>query len=344
MAKYFTQYGDLQNQAASLQNIGKTLASYERELNSIVNAMDGRDSRMATLRTQVRDAATQIPRLSRCLSASGTAASEIGLSYLAAEKSVHGAVAGVKVIGSASQNAVAIATVGAASDISKWTVFTRATMGMAKGIKAGWQDKVTTGAKQLWSSTKNVLSTTGAKNTLKIAGGIASVVALSALTLNPITAPFIIIGGIYALNNIGSGIGGLKTGSEVNYLKTGMVNVLGEKTGGNVYNAGAIIATATTFVGGGKLVSGEMITAGATGASATTVMVKGIKGIVTTSVGFITSSADIGDNIENITGVPTGHLPPAIVDNLNAYEDVKGVYEAPKNAVDVTKIILGLFK
>lgn len=95
MAKYNIKYNDLQNQAASLQSIGKALASFESRLNSIANAMDTKDSSMAALRAQVKACSAQLPQLINRITVSGVAVGEIGAAYLAAEKTAYGAISGL---------------------------------------------------------------------------------------------------------------------------------------------------------------------------------------------------------------------------------------------------------
>ena len=50
------KYNELQSQAVSLKNIGKTLASFENRLNTIAKGMDSRDTSTAALKVHVHRA------------------------------------------------------------------------------------------------------------------------------------------------------------------------------------------------------------------------------------------------------------------------------------------------
>ena len=98
MATYHVKYYELQNQAVSLQNMGKTLASFENRLNTIAKVMDGRDTSMAVLKLQVMLYSRAVPALAARMSTGGTVVAEAASMYLSAEKSVHGAVVGVNAL------------------------------------------------------------------------------------------------------------------------------------------------------------------------------------------------------------------------------------------------------
>jgi hypothetical protein len=92
LSNYSIKYRDLQDQAASLQSIGRALASFEGRLNSIAKAMESRDGNMAALSAQTRNAAQQLPALSSRATASGIAVSAFAETYLSAERTVHDAI------------------------------------------------------------------------------------------------------------------------------------------------------------------------------------------------------------------------------------------------------------
>ena len=97
MAKYNVKHKDLLNQASSLWSAGNTYAYFESRLNTIANSMDSRDSNMASLKTQVKNTAMQIPAISRRITLSGTAVNEISTVYVSAEKTINSAIAAVKI-------------------------------------------------------------------------------------------------------------------------------------------------------------------------------------------------------------------------------------------------------
>ena|GEM_PF-6765341 len=98
MSTYSVTYKDLQNQATSLQGISKTVASFEGKLLSISNAMDGRDTGMSALKTQIKNAAGQIPLLQNKLNSASSAVSSIAATYLTAEKNAYGVGSNSKIL------------------------------------------------------------------------------------------------------------------------------------------------------------------------------------------------------------------------------------------------------
>ena len=93
MATYHVNYNELQNQAASLQNMGKTLASLESRLNTIAKGMDSRDTSMAALKLQVMQCGKTVPALATKVSASGSTLGGIVSTYKGAEQKEYNALA-----------------------------------------------------------------------------------------------------------------------------------------------------------------------------------------------------------------------------------------------------------
>ena len=96
MATYHVKYNELQSQAVSLQNMGKTLASLESRLNTIAKGMDGRDTSMAALKTQVMQCGKTVPALANKVSTSGTTLTGIVSTYKNAEEEKARALAALK--------------------------------------------------------------------------------------------------------------------------------------------------------------------------------------------------------------------------------------------------------
>ena len=86
MAKYYIWFNDFQNQAASFRNVAKTLAGLESRLISVVNAMDGRASSMASLKTEIRNFSKNIPEIADRVDSIGNTVLEIKNTYFNAEK------------------------------------------------------------------------------------------------------------------------------------------------------------------------------------------------------------------------------------------------------------------
>ncbi len=86
VARYSIKYNELKNHAVALQNIGKTLASFENRLYSITASMDTRDSSMESLKRQILAAGKNLPVISGKLASAGTAAENISNIYSLAEK------------------------------------------------------------------------------------------------------------------------------------------------------------------------------------------------------------------------------------------------------------------
>lgn len=87
MSKYYVKYNDLNNQADSLQNISKAIATFEGQLNSIVNNMDASDSSMYSLKNQLRNCGKDTRDIYRKISTIGITVKNISDSYLKFEKS-----------------------------------------------------------------------------------------------------------------------------------------------------------------------------------------------------------------------------------------------------------------
>ena len=149
VSKYNVWYNELRNQTSSLQSIGTALASFESRLNTIANAMDGRDSTMASLKTQVRSIGKTISPLNKKITSAGAAVGSISNTYLAAEKSSCGSISDVKMIILSSSQ----------SGVFDWNRVTNSRNFAATGamvastgsIRAGWWDKLKGGVIQLWN-------------------------------------------------------------------------------------------------------------------------------------------------------------------------------------------------
>lgn len=87
MAKYKIRNKELTNQAAAMQNIGKTFTSFENRLASISSSMDTRDSSMASLRNQLVSIKNNLPSITKKIVSAGIAAENIANTYETAEKS-----------------------------------------------------------------------------------------------------------------------------------------------------------------------------------------------------------------------------------------------------------------
>ena len=90
MATYSVRLNDFHSQAASFQNIGKTLASIEGKLNSVANTMDGRDSGMSSLKTGLSRNAGFVAHLSKRFAEDASALRGVSSEYIEAERIVLG--------------------------------------------------------------------------------------------------------------------------------------------------------------------------------------------------------------------------------------------------------------
>ncbi|HQK34910.1 MAG TPA: hypothetical protein PK074_09305 [Spirochaetales bacterium] len=88
MAKYYIRYNDLQNQAEALQKISRTLASFESRINAIANAMDSRDSNMASIRNKVKACGEVVFTLKNCTILMEGTIKKTNAIYLTVEKSI----------------------------------------------------------------------------------------------------------------------------------------------------------------------------------------------------------------------------------------------------------------
>lgn len=95
MAKYYIQYNDLQAQAESFKNISKTLGGFEGRLNSIVNAMDGRDSSMASLKRQVQNCGKSMPEMADKMNIMEKVVKDTIAEYLFTEKDNYKLIGGI---------------------------------------------------------------------------------------------------------------------------------------------------------------------------------------------------------------------------------------------------------
>lgn len=89
MAKFYIRHSELQTEAASLERISRTLNGLERRLNAIANAMDGRDSNMASLKAQVKKCGRNIPGHAGRARSLATVVGEARRIYSQGEKEVH---------------------------------------------------------------------------------------------------------------------------------------------------------------------------------------------------------------------------------------------------------------
>jgi len=194
MAKYSVKYKNLQHQADSLQSIGKTLASFESRLDSIVNAMDGKDNSMMVLKKQARSVSKQLPVLSNQITLGGAAVSSILTLYLSAEKSTYNSIAEGKGI---------IEDIGKVANVDRLPHAyyhphqnldvieisdkirnmalcigikkTRATVSNTKKTKVSWQDKLKNAGKAIYKTGANVVKA-GVKAGKKVADAVAPVI------------------------------------------------------------------------------------------------------------------------------------------------------------------------
>ncbi|HWQ79792.1 MAG TPA: hypothetical protein VN381_13285 [Anaerovoracaceae bacterium] len=88
MAKYYIRYNALHNQADALQKIGKTLGSLENRIDAVANAMDVRDSGMASLRNQVKTCGKAVLAFSNKTYSASAVMQEITKVYLLNEKKI----------------------------------------------------------------------------------------------------------------------------------------------------------------------------------------------------------------------------------------------------------------
>ena len=325
MARYNVKYKDLQKQATSLQSIGKTLASFESKLNSIANAMDGRDSSMASLKTQIKNSAKQLPSLSNRLTSGGAAVSSISALYLSEEKLAYGNLTQVKkvtmgmVAGSGAVGALILAT-GVA-------VVSGATVVNTKNVKSFLWNRIKDRATATYNAGVNVVKTTNnvvswikdkigpdgkyegvwkaVTTTTKLITG-ATLLATSVATGNP-------LGIIYGANMLISASADLYYIDKGNLDKVGKTDILKSamKTGGEVIgeNFGAGIG----YIIGGD----EGARTGATiGKSAGSTV-----GSIVYTVGGIYAAASVGKT------VVSGNKTVSELTKISSYSATKKVIE-----------------
>lgn len=346
VAQYSIKYRDLLNQADSLQSIGITLASFEGRLNSIANAMDGRDSSMATLKTQLRNAAKSVPLLSNKVISCSAGVSSITAIYLNEEKTIHNNIAQVKSVTAGSM--VGNAAVGAV--IGTVGLRTGATVVSTKTTKASWWDKATSGIKSGAKAVYNVgikdvkarvevyskaisviqkeLGSGGhlegawkaVASTTKFVSG-AFLFTVSVATLNP-------LGIAYGANMLISSGHDLHQISKGNYDKVGDLNILKtfmQKTGEVVgENLGAGIG----YIVGGD----EGVRTGATIGKSAGSMV----GSIAYTVGEIYAVASVG---KTVVCAKSGSINNALYVKGSEYTTIKELTKLPEAYKTAEKII-----
>ena len=96
MAKYYIRYNDLLDQATTLANAAKSLDMLHHNLLSVINGMDGRDSSMASLKTQLMSCTRRISLLVDDVNLFQNAVYNVKNDYLKAEKSSYSAFESIK--------------------------------------------------------------------------------------------------------------------------------------------------------------------------------------------------------------------------------------------------------
>ncbi len=346
MAKYNVKYRDLQNQTASLQSIAKTLASFESRLNSIVNAMDGRNSSMASLKTQIKNAAKQIPTLTNQLNSGSTAISSISAVYLTEEKLTYSNITQIKnvTMGLLIESAV----VGALINTTGVDVYTGATVANTNTTKASWWDKVKGGATAVYNVGKKAVQATGkivskiqeeiglggrfegtwaaVKTTTKVIG--SSVLIATSVASLALGNPTGVLGVVYGVNSLIGASADLYHIDKGNYDKVGKINLL--KTG--MQKAGEMVGE-NLGAGIGYIIGGdEGARTGATiGKSAGSVV-----GTIAYTAGGIYAAASVGNTVVRSN---SGNITNSLVVKGTEYTKISKLTKLPKTYNNTKEVI-----